>query len=62
MPLVFDHFHVVKLMNEALTQTRRELHHELSDVMGKKVLKGSRWILLKNPENTMLASPHISVA
>ena len=50
VPLVFDHFHVVKLMNEALTEIRRGLHRE-ADVMGKKVLKGSRWILLKNPEN-----------
>ncbi len=50
VPLVFDHFHVVKLMNEALTEIRRGLHRE-SDAMGKKVLKGSRWILLKNPEN-----------
>ena len=50
VPLVFDHFHVIKLMNEALTEIRRGLHRE-SDAMGKKVLKGSRWILLKNPEN-----------
>jgi transposase len=49
--LVLDHFHVVKLMNEALTQIRRALHHELQDAMGKQVLKGTRWILLKNPEN-----------
>ena len=51
VPLVFDHFHVVKLMNEALTGVRRGLYHELRDVMKRKVLKGSRWILLKNPEN-----------
>ena len=51
VPLVFDHFHVVKLMNEALTQVRRGLYHELKDALGKKVLKGTRWILLKNPEN-----------
>ena len=51
VPLVFDHFHVVKLMNEALTQIRRDLHRELKDVMGKQVLKGTRWILLKNSEN-----------
>lgn len=51
VPLVFDHFHVVKLMNETLTQIRRGLHHELKDVLDKKVLKGTRWILLKNPEN-----------
>jgi transposase len=51
VPLVFDHFHVVKLMNESLTEVRRSLYHELRDVMSRKVLKGSRWILLKNPEN-----------
>jgi transposase len=51
VPLVFDHFHVVKLMNDRLTEIRRTLHHELSTRMGKNVLKGSRWILLKNPEN-----------
>lgn len=60
IPLVFDHFHVVKLMNEALTQVRRGLHHELEDVLGKKVLKGSRWILLKNPEN--LSAEHDEAA
>ena len=54
VPLVFDHFHVVKLMNEALTHVRRNLYHELRDAMSKKVLKGSRWILLKNPENLCL--------
>lgn len=51
VPLVFDRFHVVKLMNEALTETRRGLYRELKAVMGKDVLKGTRWILLKNPEN-----------
>ena len=50
-PLVFDHFHVVKLMNEALTEIRRGLYHELKNLADRKVLKGSRWILLKNPEN-----------
>ena len=51
VPLVFDKFHVVKLMNDALTETRRGLYRELKDVMQKDVLKGSRWILLKNPAN-----------
>ena len=49
--VVLDHFHVVKLMNDKLTEVRRKLHRELQDTMGKNVLKGSRWILLKNPEN-----------
>ena len=47
---VFDHFHVVKLMNEKLSALRRQLFHELT-AAGKKLLKGVRWLLLKNPEN-----------
>jgi len=49
--IVFDHFHVVKLFNEKLTQLRRNLYQEATDFLQKKVLKGTRWLLLKNPEN-----------
>lgn len=49
--IVFDHFHLVKLFNEKLTQLRRDLHRELEDCLHKDVLKGTRWLLLKNPEN-----------
>ena len=49
--LVFDRFHVVKLMNEKLTALRREMYHELTDKQHRQVLKGTRWLLLKNPEN-----------
>ena len=49
--LVFDHFHVVKLMNEKLSDLRREMDHELTDKLHKKVLKGTRWLLVRNPEN-----------
>lgn len=52
--MVLDHFHVVKLMNDRLTEVRRKLHRELQDTMSKNVLKGSRWILLKNPESLNL--------
>jgi len=45
--LVFDRFHIVKLMNEKLTQLRRELHREAEDGLDKDVLKGTRWLLLK---------------
>ena len=48
---VFDHFHVIKLFNEKLTAFRRELYHEATTKLHKKVLKGTRWLLLKNPEN-----------
>jgi transposase len=49
--IVFDHFHVIKLFNEKLSELRRTLYREATDVMHKQVLKGTRWLLLKNPED-----------
>ncbi len=49
--IVFDRFHVMKLFNEKLSELRRALHREATDVMQKKVLKGTRWLLLKAAEN-----------
>jgi transposase len=49
--LVYDHFHVVKLYNEKLSELRRELYLTTEDAEQKASLKGMRWILLKNPEN-----------
>jgi transposase len=48
--IVFDHFHVIKLFNGKLSDLRRSLYHR-ADEAHKKVLKGSRWLLLKAPEN-----------
>jgi transposase len=48
---VFDHFHVVKLFNEKLTALRRQLYAQASSDQERKILKGTRWLLLKNPEN-----------
>ena len=48
---VFDHFHVIKLFNEKLTALRRQLYHQASTDEERKILKGTRWLLLKNPEN-----------
>lgn len=48
---VFDRFHVVKLFNEKLSAFRRQLYHQLSSESERKILKGTRWLLLKNPEN-----------
>jgi transposase len=47
---VFDHFHVIKLCNEKLTALRRQLYHQATSEH-RKILKGTRWLLLKNPEN-----------
>ena len=49
--IVFDHFHIIKLFNEKLSELRRDLYREVKDKMHKDVLKGTRWLLLKNPEN-----------
>jgi transposase len=54
--LVFDPVlillrHVVKLMNEKLSDLRRAMYHELTDKQHRKVLKGTRWLLVMNPEN-----------
>jgi transposase len=48
---VFDHFHVIKLYNDKLSAFRRELYRELTDDHARKLLKGTLWLLLKNPEN-----------
>jgi transposase len=48
---VFDRFHVVKLFNEKFTLFRQELQREAEGPLQKAVLKGTRWLLLKNPEN-----------
>ena len=49
--LVFDRFHVMKLFNDKLSDLRRELHREATDQLHKDVLKGTRWLLLKRPDN-----------
>ena len=48
---VFDRFHVVKLFNHELSELRRDLFREATDLLEKHVLKGTRWLLLKTPEN-----------
>ena len=46
--LVFDHFHVIKLMNEKLDDIRRKAYSMEKDVNKRKVLKGTRYLLLGN--------------
>ena len=49
--IVFDHFHIIKLFNEKLSDLRRELFRQAQDQHLKDVLKGTRWLLLMNPEH-----------
>lgn len=45
---VFDHFHVVKLMNDKLDKLRRQLYGMEKDINKRKVIKGTRYLLLRN--------------
>ena len=49
--LVYDRFHVIKLYNEKLSDLRRRLFNEAKEADIRALLKGTRWLLLKNEEN-----------
>ena len=49
--------HVQRLINETLSQLRREMSRELQDVPQRDVLKGVRWLLVKNPQNLKPTGP-----
>ena len=40
--LVFDHFYIIKLLNEKLTKLRRDLQREAENGSDKLALKGTR--------------------
>ena len=48
--IVYDHFHVIKLMNERMDALRRKTMNKLEDQQ-KKELKGKRYLLLRNQES-----------
>lgn len=48
---VLDRFHVMKLYNDKLSDLRRDIQRSAETVEHKRVIKGTRWLLLKNPEN-----------
>jgi len=47
--IVADRFHVMRQLNEQLTQMRRTIQAQASPEV-QTVLEGSRWILVKNRE------------
>jgi len=47
---VVDRFHVTKNLTDALTKARRTIQNQADDAT-KAVLKGGRWLLVKNSEN-----------
>jgi len=48
--ILFDRFHIVKHLNEAVDAARRELWRQLTS-KERASFKGTRWLLLKNPWN-----------
>lgn len=48
--ILFDRFHIVKHLNEAVDAVRRELWRRLT-AKERVEFKGTRWLLLKNPWN-----------
>lgn len=48
--ILFDRFHIVKHLNEAVDAARRELWRQLT-TKERASFKGTRWLLLKNPWN-----------
>ena len=49
--IVFDHFHIAKLANEALNEVRRGLVRAAADPEEKKQVKGTMWAMLHRMEN-----------
>jgi len=48
---VLDRFHIMKNMNEAIDEVRRDETRQLAEDGYEPVLKHSRWCLLKHPKN-----------
>ncbi len=48
--IVFDHFHVIKLFNEKVSDFRRQLFNNTTDMLQRRVIKGTRWLLLTAKE------------
>jgi transposase len=46
--VVVDRFHVMKHLNEQIHQIRKKIQRNAEEEVIKTVLKGSRWLLLKN--------------
>lgn len=49
--IVFDRFHVERLVSDALDEVRRAMVREVKGTAEGKAIKGLRFLLLKNPNN-----------
>ena len=49
--IVFNHFHIVKMLNKKLYEIRRDIYRDEKEYNKPDVLKGTRWLLLKDSDN-----------
>ena len=49
--IVFDHFHIVKMLNQKLDEIRRDLYRDETEYNKRDLIKGTRWLLLRNKDN-----------
>jgi len=49
--IIFDHFHIIKMFNQKLDEIRRDIFRDETELNKRSLIKGTRWLLLKNQEN-----------
>jgi len=49
--IVFDHFHIIKILNQKLDEIRRDLFRDETQNNKRSLIQGTRWLLLKNQDN-----------
>jgi transposase len=49
--VVFDLFHIIKQLSKTIDDIRSSVYRQEKDKSQRKLIKGSRWLLLKNREN-----------
>ncbi len=49
--IVFDRFHITKMVNDALSELRKQLYRDETLLNKRPVIKGIRWLLLKRGDN-----------
>jgi len=50
--IVFDRFHVIKLLNDAIDEVRKRIYQQLNQ-KSRKALKNSRFLILRNSSNLL---------
>jgi transposase len=50
-PVIFDLFHIMQMCNKCLDDIRIMLYHKEKDIHKRKVIRSSKWVVLKNKVN-----------